>query len=84
MAVFVRHRYNTCPYLIIIVYRFYSGLANPLNHQSVAERDSEHRQQVGSNELVQDESPLMHLRGKSLHAVLPRAVPVALLYTLVH
>lgn len=73
-----------CPYLIVVIYRFHSGLAHPLHHQSVAEGNSEDRQQVGSNELVEDESPLMCLRGESLHAVLPGAVPVTLLYTLVH
>lgn len=71
-------------YLIVVVYRLYSGLAHPLHHQSVAEGNSEDRQQVGSNKLVEDESSLVCLRRESLHAVLPRAVPVTLLYTLVH
>lgn len=71
-------------YLIVVVHRFHSGLTHPLHHQSVAEGDSEDRQQVGSNKLVQDESPLMCFRGKPLHAILPGTVPVTLLYTLVH
>lgn len=73
-----------CLYLIVVVDRLHGGLSNPLHHQSVAEGNSEHWQQVCGNELVEDESPLMRLGGKSLHAVLPRAVPIALLYTLVY
>lgn len=73
-----------CLYLIVVVNRLHGGLSDPLHHQSVAEGNCEHGQQVGGNKLVEDESPLVCLRGESLHAVLPRAVPVTLLYTLVY
>lgn len=70
--------------LVVVVHGLHGGLPDPLHHQAVAEGDGEDRQQVGSNELVEDESSFMHFRGKSLHAVLSRAIPVSFLYTLVH
>lgn len=70
--------------LIVVVYGFHCGLAHPLHHQCVAEGDCEDRKEVGGYELVQDECSLMGFGREPLHAVLPRPIPVTLLYTLVY
>jgi len=70
-------------YLVVVIYWHHRGLPYPLHHQCVAEGDGEDGEQVGGYELVEDEGPLVRLGGEPVHAVLPGAVPVALLDVLV-
>ena len=71
------------PDLVVVVHRFNSRLPHPLQHESVTEGDGEDRQEVGSYELVENEGPLVGLRGKAFHAVMPGTIPVSLFDPLV-
>lgn len=72
------------PYLVVMVYGLHCRLANALEHDGVAEADSEQGQQIDCQERIEDETAFLALAGEGLNAVGAQAIPVANLGAMIH
>lgn len=73
----------TPTYLIVMVYGLHHRIPNALEHDGIAEAYGEQRQQINSQESIQNKTALLALAGESFNTVGAQAIPVANLSAMV-